>query len=199
MYYTIQILLQILIEIGLLLWEYKFTISMPVICAICWAIGKRHGVKFAVNYIMKTFGLEMKSKLEQQIEHHEREIIKMGGTPWAESGDTKKSWMVQTTLLKKRSLLSLVAIHRKGKWKMKDFLTGKKKWLAFLLAVLINGLNETLGLGIDADTVSNITTGATGYIVVEGVLDFTRSITNHLKAKGETKNAELNIPIEPPL
>lgn len=68
---------------------------------------------------------------------------------------------------------------------MKDFLTGKKKWIAFLLAVILNGLNDVLGLGMDTETIGNITMGATGYIVIEGVLDFTRALTNYLKARGE--------------
>lgn len=82
---------------------------------------------------------------------------------------------------------------------MKNFLTGKKKWLAFLIAVAVNGLDSTLGLGLGAETVNNITQGATGYIVIEGALDFTRSLTDYFKSKGAKPNAELDIPIEPTL
>src|SRR5690554_1862712 len=79
-----------------------------------------------------------------------------------ECGDTKTSSNTEVKSLKRlRTIFSKVTLLRKlllrRNRKMKNFLTGKKKWLAFLIAVAVNGLNETLGLGIGADTVSNIT------------------------------------------
>lgn len=159
-------------------------------------LGKRIGSQIAVKQFMKMLGLEKKSKLERKVDW----LIKQEearGNRWDGNIGTSSN-MVQLSL-KKLSSLSRAATGLKNKLRripMKDFLTGKKKWLAFLLAVILNGLNDVLGLGMEPETINTITNGATGYIVVEGVLDLARSFLNHFKAKGEAKNAELDVPIE---
>jgi|GEM_PF-5970513 len=72
---------------------------------------------------------------------------------------------------------------RREKSMVKDMLSGKKKWIALVLSILLNGANETLGLGISSETIAQVTDGATVYIVIEGVVDVVRAITNHLSKK----------------
>lgn len=182
-----------LIDIGLFFKDnWKELTFTAVASGVGVILGKRLGIRIAVDYFMKTFGLYQQSSIELQVAHHEQQIIKQGGTPWI--APISKPYRVNIhQLLSKRSILSRMAqsiarytkLHmRWRKRRMKSFLTGKKKWLAFLIAVAVNGLNETLGLGISTDTVNNITQGATGYIVVEGALDFIRALTDYFKSKG---------------
>lgn len=62
-----------------------------------------------------------------------------------------------------------------------SFLSGKKKWIAFIIAVLVNGLNDVLGLHLSAQTIDNTTWISGGYIAVEGALDLIRALSAHFK------------------
>jgi hypothetical protein len=191
MYY----ILLAIVDIGFFLAEnWKELTATAIASGIGIILGKRIGAKLAVNQIMKLLGIEHKSKLERKVDWL-IELERGRGNVW--SGNTGILSNTGARSLKKLFSSYYTALSRKGKGKMKDFLTGKKKWLAFLLAVIVNGLNDTLGLGMDAETIQNITQGATGYIVVEGVLDLARSLTNHFKAKETKENDKPDIPIEP--
>lgn len=62
-------------------------------------------------------------------------------------------------------------------------LAGKKKFLAFVITVLINGLNDTLGLDLSPNTLQAATYIGGGLIAVEGLLDVIRSLSNHFLQK----------------
>lgn len=70
----------------------------------------------------------------------------------------------------------------------KDFLSGKKKIFAFILTVILNGLNDTLGLDLSQQTLDSATYIGGGYMAIEGVLDLVRSISNHFLTKAQITN-----------
>ena len=82
----------------------------------------------------------------------------------------------------------------------KDILSGKKKFLALIIAIVINGLNDALGLNLSVETLDAATYISGGFIAIEGILDIIRALSNHFLKKnnaGGTKNADFETPIEP--
>ncbi len=123
-------------------------------------LGKRIGTKLAVNYIMKTLGMQQKPMSELQMEHHENEIIKLGGQPWI--APTSKPYRINIRrILFKRSMWSRMVrsiarftkryINLRRKKSMSKF-KSRKFILAVVGAILII-LNEGLDMGISSETV----------------------------------------------
>lgn len=171
----------IIADVGILLWEHKFTISLPLFGAICWAIGKRHGVKFAVTYIMKTFRLEKKSIVEQQIEHHEKEIVKLGGQPWIAPISKPYRLNIRRLLLKRsiwsrvaRSIARFVARYTnlRGKKRM-DLLKSNlsKKLVVTITATLLIAMNDKFALGMTQETIYVIAGVVATYVAGQAHVD----------------------------
>lgn len=68
----------------------------------------------------------------------------------------------------------------------KDILSGKKKFLALIIAVLINGLNDALGLNLSVETLDAATYISGGFIAIEGILDIIRALSNHFLKKNNS-------------
>jgi uncharacterized membrane protein len=82
------------------------------------------------------------------------------------------------------TLQAEISQSKRSEMKMSQgILAGKKKFLAFVIAVLINGLNDVLGLDLSTNTLDAATYIGGGLIAVEGLLDIIRSVSNHFLQK----------------
>lgn len=99
----------------------------------------------------------------------------------------QRNWFASFTLLQMKKFIVPFVLNimnsRRRKKMTKDILSGKKKIGVFLLAVLINGLNDVLGLGLSAHTLDAATYLGGGYVAIEGTLDIIRSVSNHFLQK----------------
>jgi hypothetical protein len=162
MYYFILAL----VEIGIFLSDnWKGLTSTAIASGIGIIIGKRMGIRIAVKYFMKTFRLERKSADQQQLEHHEKEIVKMGGTPWnvsmlqsAGNGlDLKRlrislkggllARFAKCTTPQHQTYQSLRRNQKMSKWIKPDK-------LMIVIGMLITASNEYFGWALDTENVA---------------------------------------------
>lgn len=176
-----------LIDIGFYIAEnWKQLTFTALASGIGMILGKRIGSRLAVRQIMKMLGLEKKSKTERQVEHHEREIIRLGGMPWKDNGATEKSWQAQTTFLKKRYSLSQAVKHLLNKLrrnqKMREYLKklGSRKFQSFVVGFATQVfilLKVDEGAYVNEIAAGGLIVTTLVYIWVEGAVD---------KARGKT-------------
>lgn len=182
MYYIILTI----VEIWLFLAEnWKQLTGTAIATGVGVIFGKRMGIRFTIRYFMKTFRLERKSADQQQLEHHEREIVRMGGIPWNVS-------MLQS----ERSVLDLkrLRLSLKGgslarfvkfitpQWgiyqlirrmiSMNIFKNSLSKKLTVVIAVtLVTALNDKLGLMMSEETILAIAGLAAMYVAGQSHVD----------------------------
>jgi hypothetical protein len=73
---------------------------------------------------------------------------------------------------------------------MANFLSGKKKMFTFILLVVLNGLNDTLGLHLSQQTITDVSALGGGYILIEGILDIVRAFANRQPQNPQQPNSK---------
>lgn len=180
-------MVQVLVDFLAWLWENREKITLnAVITAITYFFVKRYSVKFVTKHTQKMIQKHIPwLSSESRLDHMEEQIVKLGGDKW--NAPKFKHYKVNiplelfqrfTSLRMSQSIARFIKLRtnlRRRRSMTKDFLSGKKEFIAFIIAVLINGLNDTLGLDLSQHTLDTATYVG-GYVAIEGVLDIIRSL-----------------------
>lgn len=181
--YYIAILIAILFEVGWFLLENWEQLSvMLALSSVAFIIGKRIGVKLTVDYIVKTFRLQKKSALEQQVEHHEIQIRNLGGEPWnvalkvskgaSIGGSSRLRWATvfpaqfAGSFIRQSVIKLLISLRRMNMEKLKS----RKLWMA-VLGGLILVINEQFGINLSNVTLANVAATIMAYIAAQAAVD----------------------------
>jgi hypothetical protein len=160
-------------------------------------LGKRLGVRLTVNYITKRFNLIRKSTHELQTEHHEREIVKLGGQPWVveSKGSGRRTIGLKSPFGRKMKFPAPIArLFTRLRATEKSIYSRRKNNMSRkLILMLFGAIALTLsqfGITLDPDTIIGIGTLIVSAILGQSVVD-TNGLGQYAPLKEKFKSKKL--------
>lgn len=180
----------VLFEIGFFLFHTDFgnaTLS-AILMGVFFIVGKRIGVRLTVDYITKRFNLRRKTAHELQTEHHENEIVKLGGQPWGveSQGLGKRTIGLKLPFGLRMKYLAPIVTRFTRQQVTEKSISRRKRQMSFLksnlskklivatVTILLAALNKKFELGMSDETILVIAALAATYVAGQSHVDAKR-------------------------